>query len=261
MQKLARCLVLLVLVAGYAPPSAAGEGRVFALPIDIETDGGAANGDASFLRLMPAYQWKGDGWKLQNLDLILLADAPGGVPGRPGNPEPVPGGRATGLGDWVHATFVTTLNEEGLIWGIGPMFSVPTATDPALGSGKFTVGPAFRITWRKGPWNVGGFGGQRWSIAGKSDRADVSQFMMRGTVRRQLAEGWYLVSSPIITANWNAPSDDRWLIPIGGGLGKSFVLGGNTWAISLQGYSNVVRPQGAPDWLARLSMIAMIPLP
>ena len=255
-----RHLVILVLSAVLATASLADEGRVFALPIDLETDGGAANGDATFLRLMPAYQWRGNNWRLQNLDLILLADAPGGVPGRPGNPAPLPGGHATGLADWIHATFVTTLNDDGVIWGIGPMFSVPTATDPALGSGKWAIGPALRITWRKGPWNIGGFGGQRWSIAGKSERADISQFMMRGTIRRQLGNGWYLVSSPIITANWNASSGNRWLVPIGGGLGKSFELGGNTWAASLQGYSNVIQPEGAPDWTARVSLIAVIPI-
>jgi len=252
---------VLILIASTAAASSASEGRFFALPIDLETDGGAANGDATFLRLMPAYQWRGEQWRLQNLDLILLADAPGGVPGRPGNPEPVPGDQATGLGDWIHASFFTTLNDDGLIWGIGPMFSIPTATDPALGSGKWAIGPALRVTWRQGFWNVGGFGGQRWSIGGDSDRADISQFMMRGTIRRQLSAGWYLVSSPIITANWNAPAGERWLIPVGGGLGRSFNLGKNTWAISLQGYANVVRPEGAPKWSARVSLIAVIPIP
>ena len=34
-----------------------------------------------------------------------------------------------------------------------------------------------------------------------------------------------LTSSPIITANWLAASNDRWTLPIGGGVGKLFKLG------------------------------------
>jgi hypothetical protein len=30
-----------------------------------------------------------------------------------------------------------------------------------------------------------------------------------------MADGWYLVSSPIIAANWEADSDDTWAVPLG----------------------------------------------
>jgi hypothetical protein len=30
----------------------------------------------------------------------------------------------------------------------------------------------------------------------------------------------YLTSSPIITANWEATSGNKWVIPFGGGMGK-----------------------------------------
>lgn len=243
------------------PEAAMADTRYFVLPTEIETDRGAANGNATLWRFMPAYEFEGkDDWRLQNLDLILLADAPSGVPGRPGNPSPVPGGRATGLSDWIHATFVTTKNREGLIAGGGLMISIPTATDPALGSGKWAIGPAFRITWRGGAWNIGAFGGQRWSFAGKSSRADTSQLMIRGAIRRQLPNRWFLTSAPIITANWNADSSDRWLIPLGGGVGRSFRIADKDWAISVHGYQNVVRPEGAPRWSARIAFVAVIPI-
>ena len=64
----------------------------FALPIELEFDSGAQNGDASILRFMPLYSFPSfNKWKLVNLDLLTLADAPGGRPGWPGNPEPIPG--------------------------------------------------------------------------------------------------------------------------------------------------------------------------
>lgn len=37
-------------------------------------------------------------------------------------------------------------------------------------------------------------------------------------------------------------------------------VGDEPWALSLQGYYNVIKPDGAPDWSVRLSLIAAIPL-
>jgi hypothetical protein len=232
---------------------------VFSLPMEIDMDSGASNGDATIYRLMPLYSLPSrKTWKVVNLDLITIADAPGGVPGRPGNPDPVPGDQEFGLGDVVHASFYTPVSSGNFIWGLGGMLNIPTATDDQLGSGKWSAGPAFRLTYRTEQWNFGVFGGQSWSFAGSNRRGDVSQLMMRAAIRRGLPNNWYFVSAPIITANWNA-SGQKWLVPLGGGFGKVFTVRSDPWALSLQGYYNVIKPNGAPDWAVRLSLIASIP--
>ncbi len=242
-----------------ADDSLEGTGSFFALPIELDVDSGAANGDASILRIMPLYGFPAfKTWKLINVDLVTIADAPGGVPGLPGNPNPIPGDRVFGISDLLHASFYTPISKGNLIWGLGGMFTVPIASDSKLGSGKWSAGPAFRIVYRTENWNFGAFGGQHWSYAGDSDRKDVSQFIMRGAVRRQLSNNWYFVSAPIITANWKA-SGEKWFVPMGGGFGKVFDVKGDPWALSLQGYYNVIKPVGAPNWSVRLSLIAPIP--
>jgi hypothetical protein len=236
------------------------ESRFFALPVELDADSGAGNGDATILRIAPLY---GLGslynMKIFHIDLITLADAPGGVPGRPGNPNPEPGERVFGLSDLVHASFLTANTSGKLTWGAGGMLSIPIATDDRLGSGKWSVGPSFRVSYKSGLWSVGAFGGQIWSFAGDNERNDVSQLIVRGAVRRQLPNNWYFVSAPIITANWNA-NGEKWLVPIGGGFGKVFNIHSNPWAFSLQGYYNAIKPAGAPDWSVRFSVIAAIPL-
>jgi len=240
-------------------PSSATD-RFFALPLELDFDSGATNGDASVLRIMPLYgRPSKDNWKVVHLNLFTIADAPGGVPGQPGNPEPVPGDRVFGVGDLVHASFFTPPSSGKVTWGYGAMLSIPIASDSRLGSGKWSAGPAFRFAYRSGPWNLGVFGGQIWSFAGSSDRGDVSQLLMRGAIRRELRNDWYFVSAPVITANWNA-ANQKWLVPVGGGLGKVFRFNSNPWALSLQGYYNVIKPDGAPNWSVRLSVIAAIPL-
>lgn len=242
------------------PTEQSKESRFFALPVEIDTDSGAANGDATILRIAPLYGLGSlSNLKIVHIDLITIADAPGGVPGRPGNPNPEPGERVFGISDLVHASFFTPKKSGKVSWGFGGMLSIPIATDEQLGSGKWSAGPSFRFTYKSGPWNFGAFGGQIWSFAGDDGRNDVSQLIVRGAVRRQLSNNWYFVSSPIITANWNA-AGQKWLVPLGGGFGKVFKMNSKPWALSLQGYYNVIKPDGAPNWSARLSLIAAVPL-
>jgi hypothetical protein len=231
----------------------------FALPVELEVDSGAANGDATLLRISPLYgKPSTNNWKAIHLTMLTIADAPGGVPGQPGNPDPVPGEQVFGLGDLTHASFFTPPSSGKIVWGYGPMVSIPIASDSNLGSGKWAAGPAFRFVYRSGPWNLGMFGGQIWSFAGSSNRGDISQLIVRGAIRRELPNDWYFVSAPIITANWKA-AGQKWLLPLGGGFGKVIRVHSKPWALSLQGYYNVVKPDGAPNWSVRLSVIAPLP--
>jgi hypothetical protein len=239
--------------------STSGTDGFFALPVELEVDSGATNGDATLLRISPLYgSPSANNWKIIHLDLLSLSDAPGGVPGQPGNPDPVPGKKVFGLGDLTHASFFTPPSSGKVVWGYGAMLSIPIATDSNLGSGKWSAGPAFRFVYRSGPWNIGMFGGQLWSFAGSSNRGDISQLIVRGAIRRQLPNDWYFVSAPIITANWKAESQ-KWKVPLGGGIGKVIRIHSKPWALSLQGYYNVVKPDGAPDWSVRLSIVAPLP--
>jgi len=232
----------------------------FALPVEVDVDSGAANGDAIILRLMPLYSFPvSDAWKLVNLDLVTIADAPGGRPGQPGNPTPEPGERALGIGDLIHASFATPNETEDFVWGVGAMISIPIASEGQLGSGKWSAGPAARFAYKKGEWSFGAFGGQQWSFAGDDERNDVSQLMVRALIRRPLPGNWHFVSAPIITANWNASRGQRWQVPLGGGFGRRFNFGAYPWAWSAQAYYNVIKPDGAPNWVVRLAIVAAIP--
>lgn len=228
----------------------------FALPMELDFDSGAANGDANILRMMPLYTFPVfESWKLVNLTIFTAADAPGGTPTFPGGSS---FGQEAGLSDLLHASFFVPNRTGDFIWGAGVMLAMPTATNRSLGSGKWDAGPAVRMTYRTGPWNFGVIAGQRWSFAGSSNRADVNQLLIRGFVRRQLPDNWYFVYSPIITANWGSPGE-KWLVPVGGGIGRSFKVGNYPWAWSVQGYYNAIKPDPAPDWVVRLAIVAAIP--
>ena len=71
--------------------------------------------------------------------------------------------------------------------------------------------------------------------------------------------GWYVTTSPIITADWMANSGEQWTVPIGGGFGRLFRMGTQPVNASLQAYWNVVKPQGAADWIIRAQLTLLFP--
>jgi len=71
--------------------------------------------------------------------------------------------------------------------------------------------------------------------------------------------GWYLTSSPIITANWETGHGDRWTVPVGGGFGRVFQIGSQPVNMQLAAYYNVARPTGAADWQLRAQLQLLFP--
>ena len=79
-------------------------------------------------------------------------------------------------------------------------------------------------------------------------------------VNYNLDDGWYLVSAPVITANWEQDdSDDRWVVPVGGGVGKLFRWGKQPINAQLSYYHNAETPDLGPDGSVRLQVQFLFP--
>jgi hypothetical protein len=96
---------------------------------------------------------------------------------------------AFGLGDINPSFFLSPAKPSALIWGVGPTFTLPTATDSLLGSGKWSMGPAAVALTIQGPWVVGALANQQWSFAGWRDQ-DVSQLLIQPFVNYNFPHGW-----------------------------------------------------------------------
>jgi hypothetical protein len=164
-----------------------------------------------------------------------------------------------GLGDINQSLFFSPANSVDLIWGVGPSFNLPTATATILGSGKFSIGPTAVALVIPKPWVVGMLARQLWSVAGSSDRPSVSQLLLQPFVNYNLPDGWYLSSSPIITANWNASTGNRWNFPLGGGIGKIFKIGGQPFNAGLQAFDYLQSPSRGPRWALRFQIQLLFP--
>jgi hypothetical protein len=82
---------------------------------------------------------------------------------------------------------------------------------------------------------------------------------MQYFVNYNLKKGWYLSSAPTVTANWEAKDGGRWVVPLGGGVGRIMKLGFQPVNISAQFYGNAVHPPGASPWSMRLQLALLFP--
>ncbi len=155
--------------------------------------------------------------------------------------------------------YLSPANPGAFIWGVGPSVTMPTATTHIIGAGKLSVGPAAVGLLTPKPWVVGMLVRQLWSVAGPNGRADVNQTLLQPFVNYNIPEGWYLTSSPIITANWQARSGQQWSVPVGGGVGKIFKIAGQPLNTSLQFYDYAVRTPVGPEWAIRFQMTLLFP--
>ena len=220
---------------------------MISLPFKLNLDYGADDGDATILNIQPVIPVTVGKWNLVNRAIIPLAHVDGAIQG-PNNPSPQSGGSASGLGDINYSLYFSPVDYGKVIWGVGPSLNMNTATDDELGSGKWSAGPT-AVALAQPEWGtMGVLGRQLWSFAGDSDRKNVNQFLLEPFLNYNLDNGWYLISDMIITANWNAPSSQRWTVPIGGGAGKIFKIGNQTINSRLEAYYNVASPDAAPDW-------------
>ena len=164
-----------------------------------------------------------------------------------------------GLGDVNITAFLSPAKSGSLIWGVGPSVQLDTGTEEVTATRKWAAGPSAVALTMQGPWVVGALIRQIWSFAGNSDRQDLSQFLLQPILNYNLSDGWYLTSSPIITADWEATGGNKWTVPVGGGIGKVQRIGKLPFNLSLAAFSNVVRPDPGAEWTLRAQIALLLP--
>jgi hypothetical protein len=164
-----------------------------------------------------------------------------------------------GFGDMNPTFFLSPAKPGKVIWGAGPAFVIPTATNDILGQGKLSMGPSFVALAQPGHWTIGGLVNNVWSVAGSGGRKDVNQMLFQYFVNYNLKKGYYVTLAPIITADWEASSGNTWTVPVGGGLGRIMKLGFQPVNITAQFYGNAVQPDGGSTWTMRLQLALLYP--
>ncbi len=166
-----------------------------------------------------------------------------------------------GVGDTQFAAFLSPARVGSLAWGVGPVFQLPTASNNALGQGKWGAGPAAGVQWTGTRWTFGAVLLNIWSFAGDSNRPPVNEMQLQPTVNYTFKDNpnRYLSFSPTITANWEVSGDERWTVPVSLGVGQLFKVGGQSINVQGTSYYNVVTPPGTSRWTLELLVQFLFP--
>jgi hypothetical protein len=116
--------------------------------------------------------------------------------------------------------FAPSQSRNGMIWGAGPAFLIPTATNDYLGTKKFGLGPS-ALMLHQGHGNTIGFlANQIWSVAGDKGRPNVNQLFLQPFFAHSFPSGASLGGNMEMTQNWHTGSMLWFLNPVISGITK-----------------------------------------
>lgn len=220
---------------------------------------GRNNYDFSVFDLQTIWAKKFGNWGVVNRLNVPLIYLPSNAPAAPSGDS----GSTFGLGDIQYTAFIARDEPKRLfkpIGGIGPTFLFDSATDDRLGIGKWGIGPSLAIVIKPDRWVNGVLVTNLWSFAGDDQRPDLNLFLLRPFVNYNVWKGWYLTSTPLITANWEATERDKWSVPIGGGVGKvALRVQKQPLNFRLQAFYFVEKADLAPDWTLSFEFQILFP--
>ncbi len=177
--------------------------------------------------------------------------------------EVVPGtGSQFGLGDTTQSLFLSPKapGPGGLIWGVGPVFLWPTATEDELGSGKWGAGPTGVALVQRGPWTYGMLANHIWSFAnagGGADRPDVSSTFLQPFLAYNTPTAITYSINTESTYNWKTHD---WSVPINAMITKTTKIGRQPIQLGVGARYWVESPDtGAEGWGARAILTFLFP--
>jgi len=226
---------------------------MISLPFQNNTDFniGPDNKTKNTMNIQPVWPFElNDDWNLITRTIFPVVSQPALFPGQD---------RTFGLGDTSMSLFLSPRESGKIIWGAGPILLFPTATDNMLGADKWGLGISGVALTTMDNWTIGALVSNIWSVAGSGDN-NLNLFTLQYFINYNMDNGWYLLTAPINTANWQADSDNRWTVPLGGGAGRVFKVGKLPLNASFQAYYNVVAPDNfGPEWQMRAQVQFLFP--
>ena len=169
----------------------------------------------------------------------------------------LPGGVAdeTGLGDVVQSFFFSPKSSDP-IWGVGPVFLIPTATDEILGSEKWGAGPTIVVLKQSGPWTCGALANHLWDFAGDDDRAPVNATFLQPFVSYTTPQATTFTCNVESTYDWNG---NQWSVPFNFIVSQLVKLGDQPVQFSAGVRYYAEKPDGGPEWGLRLGLTFLFP--
>jgi len=221
------------------------------LQFNHDSDIGAAKGTRSFINVQPVIPVSiNKDWNLISRTIVPLIDQK--------NIAGASGGQS-GLGDVVQNVFFSPKapTAGGLIWGAGPVFLLPTATDDLLGAKKWGLGPTGLVLKQNGPWTYGALGNHIWSVAGDRQRADISVSFVQPFLSYATKAGTSFGLNTESTYDWKS---EQWSVPINMSVSQILKFGDQLVQVGAGARYWADAPAGGPGgWGYRMTLTFLFP--
>ena len=195
---------------------------------DLNTGSPEVGGNVIFQPVLPfpLYGTGENQWKMLTRPIIPIIFS-----------QPIPSGgvddfnHVGGLGD-IEIPLLLTPPTEMLghwIFGAGPAFEFPSATNSTLGANQYSIGPAVVVGYKTKKWTAVLFPNYFFGVGSQSDRSattpTTSKLSLLYGFTYNLAHAWQVGFNPTISYNDNESSGNKWDVPVGLFVAKMIKLG------------------------------------
>jgi len=227
---------------------------LISLPLQYNYDrniGPQETGHKSYLNIQPVIPFSlSENWNLISRTILPVISQQDVVAGA---------GTQSGIGDITQSLFFSPKKPTagGLIWGVGPVFLLPTASKDQLGGEKWGLGPTVVLLKQESGWTYGMLANQIWSVAGTANRADISSTFLQPFLSYTTKSFTTYGLNTESTYNWEAKN---WSVPLN--LTVTQLLKVGQQRLTLQGgvrYWADSPDSGAHGWGARVTVTFLFP--
>jgi len=146
--------------------------------------------------------------------------------------------------------------KNGLLWAVGMVGTLPTATDSEVAGKQLRLGPEiFLGKFEK--WGVYGiFPSHQWDVSGWSDK-NYSNTQIQPFLRYLPGGGWNIGSTPIMNYDWES---QEWTIPLQFSVRKTVKVGNTPVQLELEVNYYIEQPDAfGPQWMVGLNITPVVP--
>lgn len=164
----------------------------------------------------------------------------------------------SGLADTVQSLFFSPVEptQGGWIWGAGPVFQIPTATEDLLGEEKWGAGPTAVVLKQEGPWTFGTLFNHVWSFAGEDGRSSVNRTFLQPFVSYTTKTFTSFGLNTESSYDWQ---HDQWTVPLNGFVQQLLKVGKQPLSLQVGGRYYAEGPSGGPEWGLRFQISLLFP--
>jgi hypothetical protein len=225
---------------------------LISVPFQGNYNDGFGNGDGqqSYINIQPVIPVSiGENWNLISRTILPVVSQSDFTPD---------GASQTGLGNITQSFFFSPKEptKGGLIWGVGPVLQIPTATD-GIAPNQWGAGlTGVALKQAKG-WTFGILANHVWSI-GKSDQyGESSNTFLQPFLSYTTKKATSFAINTESTYNWET---EEWAVPINLTVSQIVKLGGKPVQLTGGVRYWADSPEAGPDgWGARLAVTYLFP--